>query len=134
MPALAVTQSASAPRARGRSATATGAARGSSRGGAVGWIGATAEAQQLAQRIRAARQQAAQGSEQATRLAALEAQVVTAPIRYSQPMLIDQLNYLYGLVTGADQKLGRDAIARYDELKRELDAHTAAFRGMGSGN
>jgi hypothetical protein len=92
---------------------------------------AMTEAQQLAQQLRAARQQAAAGSPRATQLAALDAKITTSPIRYSQPMLIDQLNYLYGLVVGADQKVGRDAIARYEELRRELDAHATAFRGMG---
>ena len=95
---------------------------------------AMAEAQQLAQQVRQARQQAAAGSERATQLAALESKLVTSPIRYSQPMLIDQLNYLYGLVTGADQKLGRDAIARYEELRKELDGYAAQMRGMSSGN
>ena len=92
---------------------------------------AMTEAQQLAQQLRAARQQAAAGSPQATQLAAIDAKITTSPIRYSQPMLIDQLNYLYGLVTGADQKVGRDAIARYEELRRELDTQAAAFRALG---
>ncbi|HEU4628931.1 MAG TPA: hypothetical protein VFS08_04275 [Gemmatimonadaceae bacterium] len=91
------------------------------------------EAQQLAQQVRTARQQAPAGSERATQLAALEAKLVTAPIRYSTPMLLDQLNYLYGLVTGADQKVGRDAFTRYEELRRELEARTAEFARIGGG-
>ena len=76
---------------------------------------------------------AAQGSEQATRLAALEAQLVTSPVRYSTPMLRDQINYLYGLISGADQTVGRDALERYAELRKELDAHAAALRQITGG-
>ena len=40
---------------------------------------------------------------------------------YPQPMLIDQLEYLYGMTTRADQKLGQDAFSRFEELRGELD-------------
>ena len=89
-----------------------------------------AEATQLAQQVRTAREAAAAGSERATALQALERRLVTAPIRYSQPMLIDQLNYLYGMVVGADQKIGRDAISRLAELRAELERHTAELRRL----
>ncbi|MEJ2184367.1 MAG: hypothetical protein P8Z36_00340 [Gemmatimonadota bacterium] len=41
---------------------------------------------------------------------------------YPQPMLIDQIAYLYGMTTRADQKPGRDAYERYQELSKQLDA------------
>ncbi|HEY5657425.1 MAG TPA: hypothetical protein VIY27_06515, partial [Myxococcota bacterium] len=43
-------------------------------------------------------------------------------VRYSQPMLIDQLEYLLDMTTRADQQPGRDAYARYDQLRGELAA------------
>ncbi|MEZ4423896.1 MAG: hypothetical protein R3E98_10820 [Gemmatimonadota bacterium] len=40
----------------------------------------------------------------------------TAPIRYSRPMLVDQLEYLYGNLLSADQAPGEEYEMRYDEL------------------
>ena len=45
-------------------------------------------------------------------------------------MLIDQINYLYGMLTAADQKPGRDAYQRYDELRAELDAWRGEMNGV----
>ena len=53
-------------------------------------------------------------------LAALRAALVTHEVRYSQPMLIDQLEYLFGMTTRADQQPGRDAYTRYEQLRGEL--------------
>jgi len=39
---------------------------------------------------------------------------------YMKPMLIDQLRYLYSMVTKADQILGKDAYDRYNELTIRL--------------
>ena len=39
---------------------------------------------------------------------------------YMKPMLIDQLRYLYNMVTKADQILGKDAYDRYNELTIRL--------------
>ena len=89
-----------------------------------------AEATRLAQQVRTAREAAAAGIERLTALQALERRLVTSPIRYSQPMLIDQLNYLYGMVVGADQRIGRDAISRLAELRAELERHTAELRRL----
>jgi hypothetical protein len=55
-------------------------------------------------------------------LEAVEARLVTAGGAYPQPMLIDQLGYLSRMTGAADQKIGRSAIAFFDELRRELDA------------
>ncbi len=57
------------------------------------------------------------------RLTELLDQLVTAPIRYSRPMLVDQLQYLYGNLDRADQRPGRDARERYEELNTALQAH-----------
>jgi hypothetical protein len=55
------------------------------------------------------------------RLNALEATLVTPPVRYSRPGLQAQIQYLYGLGTQADQRMGRDAAERYQTLRRELN-------------
>ena len=54
------------------------------------------------------------------RLAALRAALVTAEGRYQQPMLIDQLQYLYGMLDRADQPPGEEAQRRFAELHGEL--------------
>ncbi|HEX7050141.1 MAG TPA: hypothetical protein VF188_08080 [Longimicrobiales bacterium] len=64
---------------------------------------------------------AARAREALRALAAIEEQLVTPEGRYMQPMLIDQLEYLYGMTTRADQPPGRDAYVRFDELRAELD-------------
>lgn len=53
----------------------------------------------------------------------IERALVTQPRRYSKPMLIDQLQYLYGNLMRADQEPGRDAYERYDVLNSELEEH-----------
>ncbi len=53
---------------------------------------------------------------------ALEQILLTPPVRYSRPGLQAQIGYLYGATTGQDQKVGRDAIIRYQALRKEMDA------------
>lgn len=55
-------------------------------------------------------------------LNAVEARLITPPIRYSKPELLTHITYLYSLTNQADQKLGRDVTERYDFLKKEFDA------------
>ena len=50
-------------------------------------------------------------------------------VRYPQQMLASQIQYLYGLVTRADQRPGRDAFERYEELLRELEVWVNDVRG-----
>ncbi len=59
------------------------------------------------------------------RLAEIQQRLVTGPVRYDMPMLADQLQYLSGMINRADQRLGRDAFERYDELRAELDTVNA---------
>jgi hypothetical protein len=59
------------------------------------------------------------------RVRAIEAKLVTPPIRYSKPELQAHITYLYSLTTQADQRVGRDAKQRYTELRKELDAIVA---------
>jgi hypothetical protein len=52
---------------------------------------------------------------------AIEAKLVTPPIRYSTPALQAHITYLYSMTNQADQRVGRDAKERYTVLRRELD-------------
>jgi photosystem II stability/assembly factor-like uncharacterized protein len=63
-------------------------------------------------------------------LEAIEALLVTSEGRYQQPMLIAQLQYLFSMTNGADQKLGADAYTRFDELKAELSGHVAEIERL----
>jgi len=56
---------------------------------------------------------------------AIAGKLLSEPVRYGKPGLQAHITYLSGMTTGADQKIGRDAIARYQVLKQELDAITA---------
>jgi photosystem II stability/assembly factor-like uncharacterized protein len=55
-------------------------------------------------------------------LAAIQQRLMTGPVRYDMPMVADQLQYLNGMINRADQKLGRDAFERYEELRAALDS------------
>ena len=46
--------------------------------------------------------------------------LITSKGPYPQPMLIDQLNYLRSMIDRADQRPGKDAYIRYEELKNQL--------------
>jgi hypothetical protein len=64
------------------------------------------------------------------RLDSLRAKLVTPGIRYSKPELQAHIQYLYSMTTQADQKIGRDAIARFKVLRKELDDRQAEFRAI----
>jgi photosystem II stability/assembly factor-like uncharacterized protein len=57
----------------------------------------------------------------ATRLNALAAKLLTEPVRYGKPGLQAHITYLAGMTANVDQKIGRDAIQRYEVLKKEFD-------------
>ena len=52
---------------------------------------------------------------------AIAARLFTDPVRYGKPGLQAHITYLAGMTTGADQKIGRDAVERYAVLRKELD-------------
>lgn len=56
------------------------------------------------------------------RLEAIAGRIETEPVRYGKPGLQAHITYLAGMTSGADQKVGRDAIERYGVLRKELDA------------
>ena len=51
-------------------------------------------------------------------------------IRYGQPGLQTHISYLSGLAARADQKVGRDAIERYQTLRKELDVLEARVNAV----
>jgi photosystem II stability/assembly factor-like uncharacterized protein len=61
-------------------------------------------------------------SERLKQAEALLARLVTSGGPYPQPMLIDQLLYIYRMTTQSDQKIGRDASIRFADLAKELAA------------
>ena len=61
-------------------------------------------------------------------------QLLTPSIRYSKPGLQSHISYLAGMTGRVDQKVGKDALDRYEVLKKELDALEASFNKiMGGG-
>ncbi|HEX9367105.1 MAG TPA: hypothetical protein VF921_10765, partial [Vicinamibacterales bacterium] len=79
----------------------------------------TAAAGQLLSRVRAGLT-----GPNADKVRAIYEQLVSTPegVRYNKPGLQSHITYLAGMTTGVDQKIGRDAIERYQELRRQLDA------------
>jgi hypothetical protein len=61
----------------------------------------------------------------AKQVEAIAAKLITEPVRYGKPGLQAQITYLNGMAAGVDQKVGRDNLARYEVLKKELDAIVA---------
>jgi hypothetical protein len=80
------------------------------------------QAQQLLARVRTGMNGAS--GESATKLRAIYEQLVDTPegVRYNKPGLQTHIRYLASMTANVDQKIGRDAIDRYQELKKEIDA------------
>ena len=85
-----------------------------------------AAASQAVTRVRAAQAslKGAAGADaaKAKQVDAIAAKLLTEPVRYGKPGLQAHISYLAGMTTGADQKVGKDALDRYAVLKKELDA------------
>jgi hypothetical protein len=56
------------------------------------------------------------------RVNAIAAKLLTEPVRYGKPGLQAHITYLAGMTANIDQKIGRDAIERYEVLRKELEA------------
>ena len=54
-------------------------------------------------------------------LTTISAKLLTEPVRYGKPGLQAHITYLATMTANVDQKIGRDAIERYQVLKKELD-------------
>ncbi|MDB4888241.1 MAG: hypothetical protein JWL61_96 [Gemmatimonadetes bacterium] len=70
------------------------------------------DANRLAARLRTAK------------IPALDSEFFTPPVRYSRPGLQAHITYLYSMAMGADQRVPKDAVDRYRELRQSLDALT----------
>jgi hypothetical protein len=67
------------------------------------------------------------------RLNALAAKLLTESVRYGKPGLQAHITYLASMTANVDQKIGRDAIERYQVLKKEFDAlRTEAGQVLGT--
>jgi hypothetical protein len=71
--------------------------------------------------------QAAGNAAKTTALEAVAGKLLDQPVRYGKPGLRTHVTYLSRMVTGVDQKVGRDALERADVLAKELDAVRAEF-------
>jgi photosystem II stability/assembly factor-like uncharacterized protein len=93
---------------------------------------AIADARLLAVRIADGRDKARADPARVKQLQALFDRVVTASLIYPQPMLIDQFSNIARMIGQADQKPGRDAYLRFDDLIKEMSAIQAELRKLGS--
>jgi len=85
-----------------------------------------AEVGRVANRVRQARTRLQSGGS-ADSLAAVKELAVALfgadeGVRYGRPGLQTQITYLAGMTTRVDQRIGRDAVERYQTLRKELDA------------
>jgi hypothetical protein len=91
------------------------------------------DANQLAARVREAQArtkgESGPGSK-GRQVDAVAAKLFTEPVRYGKPGLQAHITYLAGMTTGADQKIGRDALERYATLRRDLDALSAELNNI----
>ena len=86
---------------------------------------------QLVAKVREAQTKLRESSgEAAARVSKIAARLLTEPVRYSKPGLQAHITYLAGMTTGVDQKIGRDAIDRYQALRKELDEIRAELESV----
>ena len=80
---------------------------------------------QIAARVRdaqaKARSESGTDGDTSNRLNAIAAKLFTPPVRYSKPGLQAHITYLAGMAANIDQKIGRDAIERYEVLRKDLE-------------
>jgi hypothetical protein len=86
-----------------------------------------AEVGRVASRVRQARTRLQSGGGSADSLAAVKELATTLfgadeGVRYGRPGLQTQVTYLAGMTTRVDQRIGHDAVERYQTLRKELDA------------
>ncbi len=90
----------------------------------------TAEVGRVANRVRQARTRLRNGGS-ADSLAKVDSLATTLfgpdeGVRYGRPGLQTQITYLAGMTTRVDQRVGRDAVERWQVLRKELDTLEAA--------
>lgn len=62
----------------------------------------------------------------------LQSALTTTKGRYRKPMLVDQIKYLYNMISRADQKPSADAYSRYDELKKQVKSILKKVESLGA--
>jgi hypothetical protein len=84
------------------------------------------DAARTAARLRAAqarlRNASGAAADTARQLTEIADKLLTPPIRYSKPGLQTHITYLYSMTGQADQRVPKDALDRYVELRKQLDA------------
>jgi photosystem II stability/assembly factor-like uncharacterized protein len=92
----------------------------------------TAAVQQFLAKVETARGAATDPAKK-TAIEAIRDQIVNTPegVRYNKPGLEEHVTYLAGETRNGDEKLGRDTIERYAQLKKQLDDLEAAFAKIG---
>ena len=80
---------------------------------------------QLLQRVGEAKKTLASRPANLKQVEEIELAIRTEPVRYGKPGLQAHSTYLAGMTGSVDQKVGRDALDRYQVLKKELDGLTA---------
>ena len=88
------------------------------------------DANRVGERLRELQRTAGDTSAASTALRRAGEAFFTPAIRYSKPGLQAHITYLYGMTTGADQRVGKDARERYAELRRRLDTLAATLAEM----
>jgi hypothetical protein len=79
------------------------------------------EVNKLVTRVRETQNRVRNSGGGSTVIDAIAAKLVTEPVRYGKPGLQAHITYLAGMTANVDQKIGRDAIQRYEVLKKEFD-------------
>jgi hypothetical protein len=92
---------------------------------------AIADARALGSKLIAARQATRPDAANARVLQALVDRVVTADVVYPQPALADQLSNVARMIGQADQKVGRDAFVRFEDLMKDMAAVKAEAAKLG---
>ena len=89
------------------------------------------EVNQLLTRVRGALANADAAKASAAR--AIYEQIVSTPegVRYNKPGLQSHVQYLASMTANVDQKIGRDAIERYQALKKDYEALVAKANAAG---
>lgn len=86
------------------------------------------ERKRLAEEIKQGGSKAREAKRIDVKLAEVQVKLVTARIIYPQPMLVDQISYLMGMLDRADQKPGRDAYVRLEELTSAVNQCQAEIK------
>ncbi len=70
-------------------------------------------------------------AQQKEKLMNLNKALSTQAGRYMQPMLVDQLSYLYNMLDRADQAPGKDALDRYEDLQKQFNSLKSIYDSDG---